>query len=320
VRLYAEDPEPASCPAPGGWSACCCRPACDGVRIDAGVVEGDTVTVFYDPMIAKLIVHAADRSAALARLRAGSVALRRGRPCKQHRLPRTADRASARGRRQHRYLDRRTTCRRSRRPARHRARHLRDEAAEAAGAATSTDPGSPWALADAWRLGHGDARVLVLEWRGTRIELQVLGSAGCFEFRHDGQARQVRLLAADETALTLELDGQPQRVAVLASGGDLIVHAPRRYRFHPARPYGFEGTAGADSMDRIRAPMPGRIVAVQVAQGERVQSQQALLVMEAMKMELTLRAPQAATVAELRARVGDFVEADTVLVRFEEDA
>src|SRR5690606_9369225 len=42
----------------------------EGVRVDSGVVEGDVVTIFYDPMIAKLIVHAADRDGALARLRA----------------------------------------------------------------------------------------------------------------------------------------------------------------------------------------------------------------------------------------------------------
>jgi 3-methylcrotonyl-CoA carboxylase alpha subunit len=331
VRLYAEDPEKNFLPGSGRLERLLLPPACDGVRIDAGVEQGDTVTVFYDPMIAKLIVHAADRSAALARLAQALSRCDVVGPASNidflERLiahPRVVD-GSIDTSYLDRHLDEVLAGAHDAPPAIALAAavclRLRDEAAEAAGAASrSTDPGSPWALADAWRLGHGDARVLVLEWRGTRIELQVLGSAGCFEFRHDGQARQVRLLAADETALTLELDGQPQRVAVLASGGDLIVHAPRRYRFHPARPYGFEGTAGADSMDRIRAPMPGRIVAVQVAQGERVQSQQALLVMEAMKMELTLRAPQAATVAELRARVGDFVEADTVLVRFEEDA
>jgi 3-methylcrotonyl-CoA carboxylase alpha subunit len=302
----------------------------------SGVVEGDTVTIFYDPMIAKLIVHGTSRPpAALARCarrwRAATWSARKSTSTFLERLvrhPAVVEASIDTG-----YLDRHldevlspaltTRPHPADRARRHRlacdcARKPRK--AQAPQQQQHTIQGSPWAIADAWRLGHGDARVLVLEWRGTRIELQVLGSAGCFEFRHDGQARQVRLLAADETALTLELDGQPQRVAVLASGGDLIVHAPRRYRFHPARPYGFEGTAGADSMDRIRAPMPGRIVAVQVAQGERVQSQQALLVMEAMKMELTLRAPQAATVAELRARVGDFVEADTVLVRFEEDA
>jgi 3-methylcrotonyl-CoA carboxylase alpha subunit len=64
--------------------------------------------------------------------------------------------------------------------------------------------------------------------------------------------------------------------------------------------------------------MPGRIVAVQVATGDTIQAQQPLLVMEAMKMELTLRAPQAGRVLEVRAKVGDFVDADMLLIQLEE--
>jgi 3-methylcrotonyl-CoA carboxylase alpha subunit len=114
------------------------------------------------------------------------------------------------------------------------------------------------------------------------------------------------------------LDGAPRRVPLLRSGDDVVVHvAGRRHRFHPARVWGFEGAAQGGS-DRVRAPMPGRVVAVHVATGDAVEAQQPLLVMEAMKMELTLRAPQAGRVAELRASVGEFVEADAVLIRFEE--
>jgi 3-methylcrotonyl-CoA carboxylase alpha subunit len=66
--------------------------------------------------------------------------------------------------------------------------------------------------------------------------------------------------------------------------------------------------------------MPGRIVLVKAVIGAAVDAGQELLVMEAMKMELSLKAPRAATVAEIRAEVGDFVDADAVLVRFEEEA
>ena len=185
-------------------------------------------------------------------------------------------------------------------------------------AAQGRDPHSPWAIADGWRLGHASARPLWLEWRGQRIELQVLGDANEFVFTHADARHQVRLLSSRDDSLTLAFDGDPVRLGVLRSGEDVIVHdRGRRYRFHPARPYGFEGASAAGS-DRVRAPMPGRIVAVQVAAGAEVGAQQALLVMEAMKMELTLRAPQAGRIAELRAVVGEFVEADTVLIRFEE--
>jgi len=63
--------------------------------------------------------------------------------------------------------------------------------------------------------------------------------------------------------------------------------------------------------------MPGRVVVVKVAIGEVVSEGQELLVMEAMKMELTLKAPRAGTIEAVQATDGDFVEADAVLVRLE---
>ena len=69
--------------------------------------------------------------------------------------------------------------------------------------------------------------------------------------------------------------------------------------------------------DRVRAPMPGRVVALRVSAGDRVEAGQELVVLEAMKMELALKAPRAGTVAELRAADGEFVEADSVLVLLE---
>src|SRR5690606_8573365 len=69
VRLYAEDPDAGFLPGSGRLQRLRLPRDADGVRIDSGVVEGDVVTIFYDPMIAKLIVHGADRDGALARLR-----------------------------------------------------------------------------------------------------------------------------------------------------------------------------------------------------------------------------------------------------------
>ena len=63
--------------------------------------------------------------------------------------------------------------------------------------------------------------------------------------------------------------------------------------------------------------MPGRIIAVKVALDVRVEANQELVIMEAMKMEITLRAPHAGKVVELRATPGDFVEADVLLAKVE---
>ena len=77
---------------------------------------------------------------------------------------------------------------------------------------------------------------------------------------------------------------------------------------------------GGDAGDRVLAPMPGRIVLLRVAAGDRVEPGQELGVMEAMKMELALKSPGAGVVAEVRVAAGDFVEGDTVLIRLEVDA
>ena len=87
--------------------------------------------------------------------------------------------------------------------------------------------------------------------------------------------------------------------------------------FEHAPAFAFEKTADRD-VDSLRAPMPGRVVVVKTQAGAKVVAGQELLVIEAMKMELSLKAPQDATIASLHATAGEFVEADTVLVRFGE--
>jgi 3-methylcrotonyl-CoA carboxylase alpha subunit len=329
VRLYAEDPEKNFLPGSGKLERLQLPARGHGVRVDAGVEEGDTVTVFYDPMIAKLIVHANDRPAALAKLARALARCDVVGPASNiaflERLiahPKIVEGTIDTG-----YLDRHLDevfagidappspaalaaalalrLRGERDAAQREARHSRD-------------PHSPWAQADGWRLGHAGMRPLWLEVRGQRFELAVVGDAQAFVFEHGGRRHAVRLRALGEDSITLELDGATRRLPVLRSGEDVVVHeGGRRHRFHPARVYGFEGGAER-AADRLRAPMPGRIVAVNVAPGAKVEAQQPLLVMEAMKMELTLRAPAAATISEVRAAVGEFVEADTVLVRFAE--
>ena len=76
--------------------------------------------------------------------------------------------------------------------------------------------------------------------------------------------------------------------------------------------------AGGAAEHRIRAPMPGRVVLVQAKPGQSVKAGDVMLVIEAMKMELALKAPRDGVVAEIRAQAGDFVEADMVLATLEE--
>ena len=76
ARIYAEDPDRGFLPSTGKLVHLVAPKEGDGVRVDTGVAQGDSITPFYDPMIAKLIVHAADRPAALATMKAALAAYR----------------------------------------------------------------------------------------------------------------------------------------------------------------------------------------------------------------------------------------------------
>jgi len=89
----------------------------------------------------------------------------------------------------------------------------------------------------------------------------------------------------------------------------------QRYSFARAAAFAWESKDAAGG-NQVIAPMPGRIVLVKAKAGDVVEHGQELLVMEAMKMELALKAPRAGTIESVNATTGEFVEADTVLVRF----
>ncbi|MCB1553663.1 MAG: 3-methylcrotonyl-CoA carboxylase, partial [Xanthomonadales bacterium] len=186
------------------------------------------------------------------------------------------------------------------------------EAAQAE-ATASHDPHSPWALGDGWRMGLPARQPVRLQWRDQTLDLTAEGHAAQFTLQHGAARHDVAVVHRGERALSLRIDGRTVRVGTRETGGDFTVHVDGvRYTLHPAAPFGFEGGAESGS-DRVRAPMPGRIVALHVEAGAAISEQQPLLVMEAMKMELTLRAPQAGSVAEIRVEVGQIVEADAVL-------
>jgi len=100
----------------------------------------------------------------------------------------------------------------------------------------------------------------------------------------------------------------------------IVLHdGERRVRFDRVGAFAYTPTKHVAG-DRIVAPMPGRIVVVKVKEGDVVTEGQEVAVIEAMKMELSLKAPQSAKVASVHAKAGEFVEADAVLVRFTESS
>jgi len=325
VRLYAEDPERGFLPGSGTLERLRLPAPAPGVRVDTGVNEGDTVTVHYDPMIAKLIVHAADRPAALALLgdalaqceivgpRSNIAFLER-----LIRHPQIVDASIDSG-----YLD-----------------HHLDEVMPLARAADTTqlalaaacallvdendtlraarhtpDPCSPWAIADGWRHGQGGYRVLGFAHRGERLVLHCHGVAGDYAITVDETRCQVAGAHLDNGWLSAAIDGVGRRVRATADARAVFIHdGVERLRLERVHPFHFEEDAVRQGGDRVLAPMPGKIVLLRVAPGDRVEEGAEVAVMEAMKMELSLKAPRAGVVAQVRAQAGEFVDAECALI------
>ncbi len=326
LRLYAEDPQQGFLPGSGKLQRLQLPQPGPHVRIDSGVIEGDTVTIFYDPMIAKLIVWDRDRSSALQRMREAlaqcSVVGPKSNIDFLERLVRHP--AVIEGRIDTGYLDRHlaeflpadAALDDATLFAAATAVLLDEEASAPRRARASGDPYSPWASADAWRLGHPGKRIVCFAHADQRIEVDAHGADGRYELnRGDARCKVANSRLADGF-LCAEFDGEARRLRSEIDDDSVLLHdGERRARLARVAAFAFTKSAQAGS-DRIGAPMPGRVVLVRVQAGDAVVEGQELIVMEAMKMEITLKAPRATTVETVNATAGEFVEADAVLVRF----
>ncbi|KQM85934.1 methylcrotonoyl-CoA carboxylase [Sphingomonas sp. Leaf23] len=277
ARLYAENPATGFLPSTGPLAHLHLP---TDIRVDAGVEQGDAVTPHYDPMIAKLIVHAPTRTAAAAKLTAAAASVQvwpvrtnaaflarcAGNPdfvaeaIDTGFIERHAERLVPDG-------------------------HASDAIAGAAAAAlVQHDPIDPWRALPGFRLNAApDARVAVAIGGATRLVTPTPGAS-------IAQVGVERVLFAAGEAF-------PFAAPVAGQGG---------------------GASAGDGA--ILSPMPGRIVAVEVAAGDHVTAGQRLVVLEAMKMEQALLSPFDGIVADLTATPGGQVAEGVVLARIEKDA
>ena len=327
VRLYAEDPEAGFLPGSGRLERLALPEASPGVRIDAGVVEGDTVTIFYDPMIAKLIVHGADRMEALARLRDAlarcDIAGPKSNIAFLERLVRHP--AVTGGWIDTGYLDRHLdefmpapSLASTQQVALVAAELLWQEARARDAARGGDEPDSPWAIADGWRLGHAGARPLAFAHLGQTWTALAHGHGGRYRIELADEVHEVEDARLTGDLLGLRIHGQARRFRILRHGTGLTLHdGEQRTAVETVPAYRRTDMAEASGSGKIVAPMPGRVVLVKAQPGDAVVAGQELLVMEAMKMELAVKASRDGVVVDVRAAAGDFVEADTVLVALE---
>jgi 3-methylcrotonyl-CoA carboxylase alpha subunit len=328
VRLYAEDPEKNFLPGSGCLEKLHLPNASKHVRLDTGVIQGDVVSIFYDPMIAKLIVWDKDRPRALAQLQnALSQADIHGPKSNIEFLEKLVRHpVVVSGNITTNYLDQHLSD-----VLPHAAQApenfligacvfalLADEKYSKQQAMQSNDPHSPWAISDGWRIGHESQRKLCLQWRDTTLELFAKGSQGNYEISFNAKSYAISNAGIHEPTLNFLLDTVSQRFLVHADKHIISLHdGQSRARFDRIPAFFFDDSKANTSSDRITAPMPGRIVLVKTKPGDEVFEGQELAVMEAMKMELSLKSPRSGKIANVTIDAGDFVEADALLIKLE---
>ena len=295
-------------------------PVGDGVRVDAGYEPHDVVTPYYDAMIAKLIAHGADRAQALDRLLAGLRKFEIGgvttnipflKALAGHELVRRGEFDTG-------FIERELA------ELIYDARPLAAIDAAAAVAAVllrerqedSADP-SPWGRGDGWMMAGRRLRNIIFQhgkWRSNAsVEYGRDGVTVAFE----GTSRPLSFIAREADAIDVTFGKTAAAAHAVWTGRDLdLVMRYGRFRLHWVDPFSADlGDIGG--ADRIVAPMPGTVTRIFAEPGTDVARGTPLIVMEAMKMEHTLRAPADGHLKALKCAVGDFVQEGAELADFE---
>lgn len=316
ARVYAEDPYKGFLPATGTLHTL--RPPAESayVRVDTGVVEGDTITPFYDPMIAKLIVWDENRETALARMeRALSeyqvVGLTTNLPF-LHRLVThhafaTADLDTGLIAR---YQDTLLTP-----PPAISAEELALLAVAEVLAENHDSRRASWRLNS---VAQRSLRFDDLEDTDRHWTVQISQQNGQFCVIVDQQ--RFELSAERQGAhLIATLNGHRRQVDVFAQGAQRVLFsATRRVAVNRHNPFAVNA-AGVHGDTHLKAPMPGRVVALLAEVGSRVEKGSPLMILEAMKMEHTISAPADGVVQEFYFAAGDQVGDGDDLVDFMAD-
>jgi 3-methylcrotonyl-CoA carboxylase alpha subunit len=326
ARIYAEDPERDFLPATGKLLHVAFSPQSAGVRVDAGVARGDQITPWYDPMIAKLIVHGADRDAALARLRHALDGIEiAGVKTNVPFLRRiAASRAFSRAeldtglieRNRAELLPEVSSVGTDVLAAAAFAELAEEEQSARQRAANSGDPHSPWHRADGWRLNEDSHHDFVFVDGETEHPVRVHFAGRGLRLAAQGKEHAFAGEPLEDGSLSIRLDDRLFKARALRDGNDWHVLCAGGYRRLTLR----EGLPKQDEEGRsgsLAAPMPGRIVQVMSRPGDTVKKGQALLVLEAMKMEHTITAPADGMVKAIHFAAGEQVLEGAELVTLE---
>jgi len=301
ARVYAENPARRFLPSTGKLLHVQFPP---GVRIDAGVETGDSVGIHYDPMIAKVIVHGSTRQEAMGRLQAALSATRiAGLSHNTGYLVRALQTADFSG-------GAYTTgfC-----DSNHAALVIADEPAalQAAACAKGHLIGGN-ATQGGWDRQDGFTPNLT-SVRDFRFALN--GEAHTVALPADQSAAACRFIEQDRVELSFRQGTDNHHATVLKVGADL--HVMLRGDTFVVRDLDSDidrFVVGGSAMGGIVAPLPGQVLEVRVKPGDQVRSGDVLVIVEAMKMEHQVRAPEEGVVEAVHCSAGNRVEEGVVLI------
>jgi len=338
ARIYAEDPDRGFLPSIGRISHWRMPVAGNGVRVDTGFREGDDVSPFYDPLLAKVIAWGEDRARARAALlRALDQCEVTGVTTNVAFLERVvAHHAFASGRLDTGLIDtHRDALLAPASAAPDRAwiaaalsEYQAIECAARASSAGAADPYSPWHAADAWWNGTATHRIAITlaDASGQRTVSVKPNDDGSVTLGGDVEARTVRADTRDgRLFVAAQRGGAPDveasfAASVVRDGNVLHVFSPAaRARLSRVDPLAHADDE-AGHPGHLAAPMSGTVVAVMVKPGDSVEKGAPLVVLEAMKMEHTIAAPAAGVVVAVNYGVGDRVAEGADLVDVEDPA
>jgi 3-methylcrotonyl-CoA carboxylase alpha subunit len=312
ARIYAEDPAQDYLPSIGTITHLRQPETSADIRVDTGVREGDAITPWYDPMIAKLIVWGADRdtaarrmSAALASYQIAGVTTNLGllRAIVRHNAFLSGDVDTG-------FI----------------ARHLGAEppniapdpdALVAAALAVLHDQHGaaatdPWDFADSFRLNAVEEQEIQLrDDSGVNLVHAAWLDEGTYRIRSGD-----RTVVARNVSDGVSIDGIIHRQRAVRRGDALtVIHQGDDRTFHLIDPLRHAAASGAGE-DRLVAPIPARVTHVLVRADDEVAKGTPLIVLEAMKMEITLTAPRDGRVEVIHYVTGDMVEEGAELIHF----
>ena len=335
ARVYAEDPANDFLPVSGTLSFLQPPEENANVRVDTGVLQGDDVSIFYDPMIAKLIVWDEDRDKALNRL---------SKALKEYRISGMTTNLD--------FLYNLSTCDAFREAdldtgfiEKHRDKIFHETEQDIASgvtlgalylvlqrtqqaalkAANSNDPYSPWNQTNAWRLNEAHVHHfdLCFNEQNYPIKVEQLGRGSGTRYAITAKiegANDKTVYAQgklDGTELYANIDGHRFKAAVSEHDGVYSLYTNNSALQFSLVPVDL-GDADSDTAEGgLTAPMNGTIVDLLAKAGDTVAEGDALLVMEAMKMEHTIRAPADGKVVEFYFQPGDLVDGGSDLLSFE---